>query len=153
MPGVQTRCAMKTMNQLKTSNAAFSRSTWQNFMKLWLMIAKYVALSPGEHPRILKSCLTFDITTKPCTYLKIVLPWKPWRSQNYLETNFLALISATGVFLIKNRSKLCGFHQSSSTGSRAVMDFRVSKLHLCSTHLWCKTATGAKRITRQRYLL
>ena len=51
-------------------------------------------------------------------------------------------------FSFEKAAKLWGFDQNPSVGSRIMLDWRVSMLHLCTAHLWCKSATGAKRITR-----
>ena len=144
-----TRHADRTHAQChntKSWNRSFSRPSRRNFMKLSVSCAKFNARSHWKHLRIPKHCATWDVTTNPCTYLKIALSWKPC-PQKFASKTISGTPRCYRRVPYQKSFKCMGVHQNPSVWSRAMFDFRVSKLDLCSTHLWCKIATGAKRIT------
>ena len=57
-------------------------------MNLWLTTAKLYALSDWEHPRILKSCSTYNITTKTMHMPKNYTIMETLASENVIENKF-----------------------------------------------------------------
>ena len=78
----------------------------------------------------------------------LVLHHEPWTSFKLCVIIFLSNIVVTAGFSFEKAAKLWGFHQNPSVGSRVMLDWTVSMLHLCPAQRWCKSATGAKTITR-----
>ena len=129
-----TGATTQAMINLKTSNAPFSRSTWRNFMKLCLITAKFYALLHWDPPRILKHCLTHEIT-KPWSYPKIILLWRPCRSLNSFQTNFLAHREVKAGSTYDCSSPLNPNIEFSQVGSLLKLRFSMPKVHLCPSLL------------------
>ena len=115
----------------KTSNVSFSGLSRRNCMKLGVSCAKFNACPNWHHPGIQKHCSKYDLTTKPWTYPKIVLLWRPWVRSIFLQTNFLAhrevkAGSAYG-FSIPLKPDIKNWQ----VGWRLKLRFSMPKVHLC----------------------
>ena len=74
---------------------------------------------------------------------KISLTMKTLSSPKIPQNKFLEPLAVTGGSESKNPSDLYRFHWISSLGSRALLDWKVPMLYLCSARLLCKIATVA----------